>query len=524
MTKIRNKQAYGDDYNITDEDFLVGSDGDTQEKQAKSYPVGALRDYMLSGLSPLEGGTLRITEYIDTTGNNYTTPQAFLNASSPVKVIQQYHVAIVTLFNGEKYLLNKQDITVGVDQVALLSTDFILLDANVNLGAGSKIFKVINVNGKKEFRTLNKTGNLVTITEDTDEVVITINETNLIEFIKANQTQKQIISSDDSITIDESDTEIDIKAASQNFAKNNLTFTGNRTHDLDGKTVFYNNGKQFKSATSVIQVTGEASYEEKGFGSTVTDIIKRIYNGASEKIIEIFGNKSVKFFGNIWSNGLSNLETNTIFGENALISSTTGEGNTVVGKDALKTSTTGEDNTVVGYGAMTNSTTARACVALGLNSLMSVTIGDDNTAVGIGALTSVTVGIQNTAVGSSSASDIDTDSARNTSIGCNSMINDSIGGSLTHAYSSTFIGWGTRSKNSTSDNEIVIGANAFGRGNGTIQLGNVDSKYVHIPEHTTTEINAFTGMEEGATVYNTTLNTLCFYNGSAWQKITSTNM
>ena len=41
---------------------------------------------------------------------------------------------------------------------------------------------------------------------------------------------------------------------------------------------------------------------------------------------------------------------------------------------------------------------------------------------------------------------------------------------------------------------------------------------------TTTEINAIASPESGDMVYNTTLNQVCFYNGSAWQKITSATM
>jgi hypothetical protein len=41
---------------------------------------------------------------------------------------------------------------------------------------------------------------------------------------------------------------------------------------------------------------------------------------------------------------------------------------------------------------------------------------------------------------------------------------------------------------------------------------------------TTTEINALASPQSGDTVYNTTLNQICFYNGTAWQKITSATM
>lgn len=50
------------------------------------------------------------------------------------------------------------------------------------------------------------------------------------------------------------------------------------------------------------------------------------------------------------------------------------------------------------------------------------------------------------------------------------------------------------------------------------------TKGVLLPRMTTTQVNAISSPPEGLTVYNTTLNTLCFYNGSSWQKVTSSNM
>ena len=41
---------------------------------------------------------------------------------------------------------------------------------------------------------------------------------------------------------------------------------------------------------------------------------------------------------------------------------------------------------------------------------------------------------------------------------------------------------------------------------------------------TTAEINALASPQAGDIVYNTTLNQVCFYNGTAWQKITSATM
>ena len=50
------------------------------------------------------------------------------------------------------------------------------------------------------------------------------------------------------------------------------------------------------------------------------------------------------------------------------------------------------------------------------------------------------------------------------------------------------------------------------------------TKGVLLPRMTTTQVNAISSPADGLTVYNTTLNTLCFYNGTSWQKVTSANM
>jgi hypothetical protein len=44
------------------------------------------------------------------------------------------------------------------------------------------------------------------------------------------------------------------------------------------------------------------------------------------------------------------------------------------------------------------------------------------------------------------------------------------------------------------------------------------------PRLTTTQITAISAPAAGLTVYNTTLNLLCFFNGTAWQRVTATAM
>jgi len=51
-----------------------------------------------------------------------------------------------------------------------------------------------------------------------------------------------------------------------------------------------------------------------------------------------------------------------------------------------------------------------------------------------------------------------------------------------------------------------------------------NTKGIVPPNLTTVEINAISSPDTGAMVYNTTLNTLCFYNGTAWRKVSHSEM
>lgn len=61
---------------------------------------------------------------------------------------------------------------------------------------------------------------------------------------------------------------------------------------------------------------------------------------------------------------------------------------------------------------------------------------------------------------------------------------------------------------------------------GTYRVATFDdvSNKSQILNKTTSEINAIASPIEGEQYYNTTLHTICFYNGTNWQKVTSTNM
>jgi Chaperone of endosialidase len=91
--------------------------------------------------------------------------------------------------------------------------------------------------------------------------------------------------------------------------------------------------------------------------------------------------------------------SNTVLGEDALISNTTGDNNTAIGFEVLHANTTGHDNTAIGFHALQFNTAGHFNTATGLQALQRNTIGSGNTAYGLGALLSNTTGNSNTAIG-----------------------------------------------------------------------------------------------------------------------------
>jgi len=531
MTAIKNKIAYPDKNPISDNDFVVGTNGDTIKKETKSFPVHLLRDYLIAGLTPETGGTLKVTELVYE--GVLTTPEAVANQLDPNVIVQRYEVLIFNV-NGDKHQLKLQNVVLGVLQDDVTADDFIQISLVAeNLSESISFYKGYNsTTGREEHYSIGSVGFSITKEmsglEETGVILLEQTEqTNLgagINVYKGlnSTTKKQefytLYSPDGSVTFTkelvsmvETGRIAVVSVAGLNFAQNDLTFSANRTHDLDSKTVYYNNAKQIKSNVNVIQPVGEASYEEKGFGTLVTDIIKRIYNSANALILEIRGDKSVKFFGNVWSNGLSGNASNTIFGESAFITNSTGVRNSAFGSGTLEKSNS-NDNSGFGHQALFNLLTGIQNSAFGMEAGFSLTNGVQNTLIGYGVLNN-----QNGA------------SSMNTIAGFGSggrFANEVVLNSANTLFGCVYIGNDIKIKtgNTNPTNEIVIGNIGISKGNNTIVLGNSSSEVIYFPEHTTTEINAFTGMTTGAHVFNTTINTLCFYNGTTWQKVTSTAM
>jgi hypothetical protein len=90
---------------------------------------------------------------------------------------------------------------------------------------------------------------------------------------------------------------------------------------------------------------------------------------------------------------------NTVLGDNALSSNTTGESNTAAGSSALLFNTTGLENTATGVGVLLRNSTGNDNVAEGFRALSYNTTGGSNIAIGSNAGINLTTGSNNIDIG-----------------------------------------------------------------------------------------------------------------------------
>jgi len=117
--------------------------------------------------------------------------------------------------------------------------------------------------------------------------------------------------------------------------------------------------------------------------------------------------------------------SNTVLGDDALISDTTGSRNTATGFQALLNNTTGLENTAIGHAALYYNTTGSVNTAVGANALQDNTTGTGNTVIGDSALLSNTTGTNNTAIGIGTLSI--SNGNNNTAVGFDALVNNTTG-------------------------------------------------------------------------------------------------
>jgi hypothetical protein len=226
------------------------------------------------------------------------------------------------------------------------------------------------------------------------------------------------------------------------------------------------------------------------------------------------------------------LSANTVLGNNALNSNTTGNSNTAIGSGTLYYNTTGGSNTAVGSSALGANTTGGSNTALGQNALNKNTTGTDNVAIGSNALGNNTTGNYNIGIGSLANGEVSSANSNNIGIGWYSLrynnadrnigIGYAAGGGLgynssTAGANNIFLGFsagysaGSASTiNTTGENSVLIGYDVrpadIGETNEIVISGyNGTSGTVGQGSHTTSIGNSSTTT---AVIYGSTLSNL----------------
>jgi Chaperone of endosialidase len=179
---------------------------------------------------------------------------------------------------------------------------------------------------------------------------------------------------------------------------------------------------------------------------------------------------------------------NTVLGEDALFSLTTGLDNTAIGFNALYHNTTGSGNTATGWSTLFNNTTGFTNTGAGVYALISNTTGFQNTAIGGFALGSNSTGFENTAIGEG-ALFANSTGVLNTANGFQALSSNTTG-----AYN-TANGANALDENTTGSNNTAAGLNALRRN--TIGEGNTASGSRALVRNTTGNDNIALGNNAG---------------------------
>jgi hypothetical protein len=221
----------------------------------------------------------------------------------------------------------------------------------------------------------------------------------------------------------------------------------------------YNNNWNSTNGTVVI-----------GKNTTSTDITAQV---------EVAGRISQLYNGNSVALGYRAGESDTgnnqlvAIGYDALRSNTTGNDNIGIGKNALTLSTTGNTNIAIGSLSQENSTTGSSNVSVGYKSHRNKTTGNSNIGVGNYSSQQLTTGSLNVAIGNDA---LEFNEQGNSNVAVGTSAGSTFGATsstpLSFSQQGVFVGTGTRAGFNNSTNEIVIGHQAIGKGNGTVTLGN----------------------------------------------------
>lgn len=272
----------------------------------------------------------------------------------------------------------------------------------------------------------------------------------------------------------------------------------NRIYNSEGFNLTYYNGSSETSGIKLVGPTGNV-----GIGTTAPnqqlEITKNFRLPATVGtdaygVIYKNGNRFIHDF-NYGNNGtVTTAGQNTFLGVNA--------GNFTMGSTAYSTSHSSY-NTGIGVRALVNNTTGHYNSAIGMQALLSNTTGYYNSAIGGNALLSNTTGSNNSAIG----------------VNAGLYLSDGTTGRET-GNNGLYLGSGSKASANGTDNEIVIGYNAIGKGSNTVTIGNTSilANYFSgqlIPGKISSAPTAI----EGGIYFNSTDKHFYGYNGTDWKQL-----
>jgi hypothetical protein len=293
--------------------------------------------------------------------------------------------------------------------------------------------------------------------------------------------------------------------------------------------------------------TSEALVYDSG-----TDTI-RLYTGPSGHYTTLtspYNENSNAVYGKNAGAGMHSANVNNTFiGDDVASTGTMTSGstnNTGVGTGALKNMTSGYQNTAVGQDALNDLTEGYHNTALGRDAASSLTTGNYNTCLGWHAGKSIVSDHSNVHVGRNAgaafASSGGDTSTYNTTIGSyagehwttgtkNTLVGAQAGngtGNPTTGSSNIMIGWHADPSADGTDNEIVIGTNATGKGANKAVIGHSSctdvymaqdsGASVHCTSVTLKETTTPTALADHGKIYTKSDNKLYFQNGDGTEK------
>jgi hypothetical protein len=161
----------------------------------------------------------------------------------------------------------------------------------------------------------------------------------------------------------------------------------------------------------------------------------------------------------------------------------------------------------------------------------------DSFGVAIGTSTCSITGSRSIAIGSRNTfvvGDFSITMGGNTTVTGNNSVNIGYGSTVTGNNSGAFgpgvvvsgdnlIKIGNSSHSVRVDGLLAVGTSAANNASAQVQFDSTTKGFLG-PRMTTAQINAVASPAEGLQIYNLDLHTICFYNGTSWQKVTSSAM